>query len=376
MEKTATDVWKELVEAAKKVSEEQTEPDLPKVQDYGRRLDKYVELCSGSTYPKEKLEWLTVNEKYQMDPSFYRRRIEQIKALLGNRACESPSVTILCYRISERENCSPEDVCKTLIALGLFSKKTRVDKSIIGELRGDIGGKGNSNSEQIKEKTLNDQGAHDLAENSGDYEELPEDNAEDMGPQENGVDDVAELSAGDDKYEMDSIEEDARLNILQHTDQDNTLEITKKDLKRFVTGLIGAMSYKIKKRSKGERSSFYEVLTVDIHEVPVFHRGINTWKLVQVTYFASGTADEDIQQEIERLHGMEELPGAFVIIACATDGILRHVHENVACIRQYSIMLLCYEHQDRAYIYLKENPESDKKCFDYRKPDSPEYLYR
>lgn len=282
------------------------------------------------------------------------------------------------------------------IALVLFPEKTQLKWNIIDKLSGYNEKKEILNPKQVKEGVSNDHGAHDLPEKNADDMGLPEDiesgkysvaqngeattftdgllEAEDMSSQKNDVDDGSGLSVGNDKCEMDSVKEDAeggQLNIPQHTDQDTT----KEDLERFVAEFIGAMSFKMEARFLKDPSSHSALFSICVEELPIFHPDIETWEYVRVTYFTSDTTDEDVQQEIELIHKLEKRPDAFVIVACATDRMYRRVRENIVGDRKNSIMLLCYEHQDEAYICLKKHLKSDRKCFEFFKPDSQKYFY-
>lgn len=397
-EEQLAEAWKKLDEAAKEVSEKGRVVTAKEAGTHGKHLNEYIRLLSGQSSIRAIVNWLSVGG-YKISEASYSRitrsaKNEAISPLNGD------GVTLLCYVISKKQNCSPKYICDMLITLGLFTEGTLLKQYIIDKLRDDDEKKETLISEQMKECVSNDQDNHDSPGNGVDYMKSLEGStsdrnskiqnresftftdrllgAEDTGSQKNDADDSAGLSVGYDKCKMDSIEDDAenvQPNKTQHTDQDNALEITKEGLEKFVIEFIGAMSIRMEARFLEEPSSHSALFTICENELPIFHPDIEAWEYVRVTYFASDIADEDVQQEIELIHKLKKCSDAFVIVACATDGIFKRVRDNIACNGKNSIMLLCYEHPDEAYICLKKHSKSDKKCFEFFKPDSQKYFY-
>lgn len=349
--------WEKIVELARQVSEDIEALSFEKIKEHGIWFDKYVTSCSKESTYRAKARWLGIKKgekEYRVEEKFYKKIIGVISEGRAKTPLTGDSATVLCYRISEMEKCSVEEICDTLITLGLFPKGTMPKQNILDELKDDVAKKENLAPVQIKEGISSDQDNHDLREKSGDEAELPEDNVENT--------------------------KQIHLNISQYTDNDNIIEVTEEDLKTFVIGFIEAMSYKIEAFYPREHSSCSELISIFldescVDEFSIFHQDIKPWEFVRVSYFASGTVDEEIQQEIERIHKLEKHPKAFAIIACATDEIFKYVKENVICDRQKSIMILCREHPDEAHIRLRGDKKSDEKRFEFLKPDSKKYIY-
>lgn len=335
--KEEAEIWKKLVVAAEEVRERKIELNKIKIKEYGQLLDKSIRLFSGGRNFRDRAKWLTINDNYKMDESFYKRTVKEIKDY--RNSTHSVSTEVLCYRISEIQKCSPEEVYDTLTTLELLPPKAEFRQEIINAIKDVVIGKEITDSERMKEGASNGQGNHDL--------------------QGNRVDGA----------------KDVRLSISQYTNQDNALKTTKEDLKEFVTKFIGAMSCRINVCYPEIQGGHSELLFICVVDNFNFGKDIIKWEYVRVTYFASGSADEEIQQEMELLHKLVIHSKAFVIIACATDEIFRHVRENIAYDRKNSIMILCYEHPDEAYIYLNKNPQLDKECFEYLKPSYKKYFY-
>lgn len=364
--------WESLVKLAETIRK-RTDKKLTdgEIKENKIKFDKYVEYRSGEPDMAGRVRWLDV------DPSFYRRLVMGKEE---KRRRTSPDVTKIFYKISKTEKCPAEEVCDTLTTLGVFSEKTVVDLNLLDKLKGDNSGvTENLNSGNIKENvSMSQEGL-----------ELPEKCTNDMEPIKNsGVDENrqgnnVELSVERDKCLEDSIEDtakDVQPDIPQCTSTDNALEITEEDLKTFVIGFIESMSYKIEALYLREHSSCSELYSICldescIDELTIFHKDINPRELVLVTYFTSSTLDEEIQQEIERIHKLEKRPKAFVIIACTTDEMFKYVKENIGCDRQKSIMILCCEHPDEAYIRLRGDKKSDERKFEFSKSDSKKYIY-
>ncbi len=337
--------WESLVKLAEGIRE-RTDKELTdeEIIENKRKFDKYVEYRSGEPDMAGRVRWLDV------DSSSYRRIVMGEKE---KRRRTSPDVTKIFYKISETEKCSAEEVCDTLTALGVFSEKTVVDLDLLDKLKGDNSGvTENLNSGNIKENvTISQEGLELSVESNKCLEDSIEDTAKDVQP-----------------------------DIPQCTSIDNALDITEEDLKTFVIGFIESMSYKIEESYPREHSSCSELYSICldescIDELSFFHQDIKPWEFVRVTYFTSSTVDEEIQQEIERIHKLEKRPKAFVIIACATDEMFKYVKENIGCDRQKSIMILCWEHADEAHICLRRDKKSDERKFEFSKSDSKKYIY-
>lgn len=338
--------WGELAEKAEKILVNSVRLDIKQIEEHGRYLDGYIEVCSGKSTLNDKVKYLSI-KGYNMDRTFYRRITVGVtnKAIIRNRPYSSSSVTIICYVIAEREKCSAKEVCSTLVTLGLFSKGTKINEDILNRLRDEE--REALSPEQIKESISNDQVSYELQESIADH----------VG-------------------ESDNNSEDTQLNITQYTDKDDATNITEEQLKTFVTGFIESFPYKITERFHREHSRYSELCSVCWDELYIFHPHTKTWEYVLATYFASGIADEEIQQEMKRIHNLERRPQAFVIVACATEEILGYVQKHIAADRKKSIVLLCYKNQDQVYIYPAKSSKSDKKRLKFLMPDSPKYVYK